>query len=302
MSSEKVLLSWWERLKRWELAVSQLFFEWSVPPPIEWLWSIPGNWFGLPVFCMVGPLWLIYVHSNLNLLEQREREGGDGSLTTVFVWAISLTILLGICWILFLSDGGYERIMSRGIFSHYAFALGPFSGTFLCSWLTSNSDNNLSRSIGLYHILLYSSSIVPILILKHACQRYRPGVHQPNLIISGKKHLTIIPRLQTKWGPMASFPSGDATGSMCFCIPLATMYPKVAVLFLTLTLTGRMYFLAHYLGDVIVGALIPLLIHLGYQNCCSGGVVTIETCEWWQPLIAQAVFIAVGLSRRSNQK
>ena len=193
--------------------MSQLFFEWSVPPPIEWLWSIPGYWFGLPVFCMVGPLWLIYVHSNLNLMEQeREQEGGGGSLTTVFVWAISLTILLGICWILFLSDGEYERIMSRGIFSHYAFALGPIAGTFLCSWVTSDSDNNLSgssRSIGLYHILLYSSSIVPILILKHACRRYRPGVHQPNLItMSGKKHLTIIPRLQTKWGPTASFPSG----------------------------------------------------------------------------------------------
>ena len=148
-------------------------------------------------------------------MEQQQGGGGSGkhshSLTTVFVWAISLTILLGICWILFLSDGGYERIMSRGIFSHYAFALGPIAGTFLCSWLTSDSDNNLSgsRSIGLYHILLYSSSIVPILILKHACRRYRPGVHQPNLIISGKKHLTIIPRLQTKWGPTASFPSGD---------------------------------------------------------------------------------------------
>jgi membrane-associated phospholipid phosphatase len=274
-------------LQRWELAVSQWFFELSVPYSVECLWSIPGNWFGLPTFCMIGPLWLMY-------LQQHENSSSSLLLPTI---CVVLTIGLAILWTLFLN--GYERIMSKGIFSHHAFALGPIFGIGLCVLLeddVSFDDKNIS-GIGLYHILLYSSSVVPILIIKHWAQRHRPAVHRPHLI--SRKYLQIIPKLQNKWGPRASFPSGDAMGSMAFVVPHSTLHPKLATTFLIMTITGRMYFLAHYLGDVLAGAFIPWILHLHYQELLG---INVDNCQWWQPLMAQTVFIAVGLSRKSNQK
>ena len=99
-----------------------------------------------------------------------------------------------------------------------------------------------------------------------------------------------------------SFPSGDAATAAAIAIPLAyinsstqielfgwslasTMIAAYTITFLSCS--GRVYFLAHHVADVVVGALMPYLIHLLSSSIGLG----VYDMKWWYPLAAN-IFVA----------
>jgi len=134
------------------------------------------------------------------------------------------------------------------------------------------------------------------MLLKHRFRRFRPCLTNPDLIKI--RYIQILPKLQTKLGPDASFPSGDAAAVVAFAIPLASGRPFLACLLIVLTCIGRVFFLVHYIADTLAGALSTygchwLLKKFGHE---------VGDAQWWHPVLAHLAFIAVGLMRRSNHK
>mmetsp|Transcript_31247 Transcript_31247/g.47684 ORF Transcript_31247/g.47684 Transcript_31247/m.47684 type:complete len:117 (+) Transcript_31247:531-881(+) len=77
-----------------------------------------------------------------------------------------------------------------------------------------------------------------------------------NLEMGIKKHLSVLERLLLR-DHMAAFPSGDAAGVMAVTFPLLCGQHRnipFAVVCLVLSCLGRLYWKAHHLSDVLVGA------------------------------------------------
>jgi hypothetical protein len=131
-----------------------------------------------------------------------------------------------------------------------------------------------------------------------------------------RKAFPIIPTVLARSGKEGykSFPSGDAMSSVCFAIPLAymkfsklfeaklanmdgavdddlsTVIPTIlAVCSVVLSCIGRVYFLAHHVLDVLVGALIPVIFH-GIFTWANVGIYDLE---WWYPLASISVCLSV---------
>lgn len=264
--------------EKWSLSV----FEFSLWPLFEIFLSLPACWFGLPVFVIVGPLWLAMM-----------TEGQNSGYVPydIYLSALFLTILLGMAWWSFLK--GNIDMMTKVLFSNIAFAISPFIGVGVCYRL---APSETAFSIGVHHILLYSSSLIPVMLLKHRFRRFRPCLTNPNLI--NNRYIQILPKLQTKLGPDASFPSGDAAAVVAFALPLATGRPFLAFLLVILTCVGRVFFLVHYVADTVAGAISTYFCQwlLRKVGCDVGDA------QWWHPILAHLSFIAFGVLRRSNHK
>ncbi len=92
-------------------------------------------------------------------------------------------------------------------------------------------------------------------LVKYAMGRPRPRLALPPLQLSG-------PTLESDFN---SFPSGHATTSFALAAVLAWRYPRLAWLFYGLAAAvayGRMLGGAHYLSDVLGGAVVGLLVGL----------------------------------------
>ena len=109
-------------------------------------------------------------------------------------------------------------------------------------------------------------------------------------------------------GPDASFPSGDAATAVAFALPLSTAMARgsfsstvsyaVPALCVALACIGRVYFRAHYVGDVTVGAACTLAA----ETALSVLGVGIADTQWWHFAIAHSLFVAAALASKSKQQ
>mmetsp|Transcript_31246 Transcript_31246/g.47682 ORF Transcript_31246/g.47682 Transcript_31246/m.47682 type:complete len:143 (+) Transcript_31246:531-959(+) len=114
-----------------------------------------------------------------------------------------------------------------------------------------------------------------------------------NLEMGIKKHLSVLERLLLR-DHMAAFPSGDAAGVMAVTFPLLCGQHRnipFAVVCLVLSCLGRLYWKAHHLSDVLVGAALSFCCCTFLNQWIGKGICQVE---WRQTALTWFTFIIVA--------
>jgi membrane-associated phospholipid phosphatase len=184
-------------------------------------------------------------------------------------------------------------------------------------------------SLSFYYLVLWSSSVLIVLALKRWTQRVRPCANnETNARHIARKTFPSIARFLAKHQSHESFPSGDATAATSLAIPLIyiswlgdadrtgpfdvddapfpflwfipwTTPTTIACLLVILACTGRVFVLAHHVGDVVAGALVPCMFHLLYTYSPVGATVglgDVYTVRWYHPILVNTVTTIYALS------
>jgi hypothetical protein len=246
--------------------ISKNVFESSLPWVLEAILSMPGNWFGIAPVLLVGPLWVGAMVGN----------GQSLALTAV---TFALTLAFAVLWFSFLR---WETpTMKKIICSKESFGLFPPLGILLCYLLIPDNEQ---FSMAIYPICVWIPSITTALCIKGQVLRHRPCAKYTHLI--GRKHYQLIPKYLAKHAADGSFPSCDAAGVVAFALPMAAQRPDWASLLVSLACVGRLYFLAHHVGDTIIGCSLTLVIHVALTQSGFG----MKDLQWWHPLLQQLIF------------
>lgn len=186
-------------------------------------------------------------------------------------------------------------------------------------------------SLSFYYLVLWSSSVLIVLAVKRWTQRVRPCANkETNGPYIDRKAFPSIARFLAKYQSHASFPSGDATAATALAIPLMcistlgvqdraergdsadavgssffvwnplwTTTMTIAFWLVILACTGRVYVLAHHVGDVLAGALVPCLLHVLFTYSPFGAAVglgDVYAIQWYHPIVANMVTTIYALS------
>jgi hypothetical protein len=159
----------------WDELLSRPVFQIRLPRLLEYALSVPGNFFGLPAFVVAGPLLLATVcHA-----------GPADPTQTIALSGILLAISIGWCGFC----RGNEKIMTKGLFSPALFAVGPPLGVALVHVLVPDA---FALAVGTRHALLYSSSIIVVMRLKHGTRRRRPCASAAVDKVAAPRHLQVV--------------------------------------------------------------------------------------------------------------
>jgi hypothetical protein len=160
------------KLRAWDEMISRPVLQSQLPLLLEYALSVPGNCFGLPAFTVAGPLLIANVF------------GPTHPACTIALGCILAVI--GICWCGFCR--GNEKIMTKGLFSPAMFAAGPPLGVALGHALVPDA---VALAVGTRHALLYSSSIIIVMFLKHGSKRRRPCASDALRKVAAPRHLKV---------------------------------------------------------------------------------------------------------------
>lgn len=192
--------------------------------------------------------------------------------------------------------------MTKFLFSNLAFAFSPPVGVLLCRFLV---PNDRIYAIGIHHVLLMSMSFTMVMILKHLGCRKRPCVSHDTKQFVERKKLRVIQEFLRYSGPDASFPSGDAAAVTSFALPFIVAMGGgiyaigVAMAMVILVGFARIYFMAHYVSDIVAGVTISCVCHWVLSELLGCGIGDVDGRH---VMVAHGLFVVVGLLRRSNQK
>lgn len=239
-----------QRLDALDMRLSRPIFLANLPAVAEYALSVPGNFFGVPVVTLlVMPNALAIYFSESHPLS---------TWWHCVVWLLIMAVL--ILWNVVLT--GNKRAI-RIFYGPTVGALAALVGVSLLSWMPDELSS--VRQIGYFQLAAWCLAVIPVAVLKPSVARLRPVMCHKDTDDYGKmmkasaesKHLSILPRLFRKDG-RASFPSGDAAGAMAVAFVIGRCDPNhsqlPSILIVLLSAAGRMYWQAHYLGDVVVGA------------------------------------------------
>ena len=252
--------------------LSRPIFLANLPAVAEFALSVPGNFFGVPVVTLL-------VTPNALAMYVSESAPLSTSWHCV-VWFLILAVL--IVWNLVLT--GNKKAV-RIFYGPTLGALAAILGIFLLSWMPD--ELSAVRQVGYFQLAAWCLAVIPVALLKPSVARLRPVMcHDDDGMMKAAaeaKHLTVLPRLFRRDG-RASFPSGDAAGAMAVAYAIArsesngSLLPSILIVLLSAT--GRMYWQAHYLGDVVAGAALAW------------------TCCW---LLEQAILLTGGKPGRAQR-
>ena len=159
----------------WDELLSRPVFQIQLPRLLEYALSVPGNFFGLPAFVVAGPLLLATVcHA-----------GPADPTQTIALSGILSAISIGWCGFC----RGNEKIMTKGLFSPALFAVGPPLGVALVHVLVPDA---FALAVGTRHALLYSSSVIVVMLLKHGTRRRRPCASAAVDKVAAPRHLQVV--------------------------------------------------------------------------------------------------------------
>ena len=266
------------RLDRLDKRLSGPLFQLQLGARLEVLLSVPGCFFGMPAALAVTPSLLAAAYS-----------GGVPPSHLALGAGVLLLAAWGVVVI-----GESERL-ALALFSMRACVVAPVVGV----WLVEVHEGFPSAAKARAHLMLLSlfCALVPTLVLKKRTRRRRPVVSEVEHLgeasasAATRKSLRVIPRLLSR-DTNAAFPSGDATGAAVVAFALAgasTGHRRAAVGLLVGACAGRIYWHAHHLLDVTVGAAIGLAVSATVHWALGGGAA------WWHALGAEATLTAVAL-------
>jgi membrane-associated phospholipid phosphatase len=344
-----------EDLDEW---LSKPLFESSLPPWLEAVYTVPACFFGLIPSLAVGPLWIAHmacysVRTRAVLKDESisKQQGDKIELLRDVTYALSILFL--VAWGLFLN--GYTaattKFLGKNLFylMSYAGSIAFLFYTLLQPQAPDSDGSDAKETIGagghreaeillpqiaslaLYYLVLWSSSVLIVLVVKRWTRRVRPcAKNETRDRYVARKAYPSIARLLATHQSHESFPSGDATAVTALAIPMtyirslgvpdreewgdptdatflfdwcppwaATATTAIAFWLVILACTGRVYVLAHHVGDVVVGALVPCLLHLLFTRSPVGGVLglgNIYAVQWYHPVIANMVTTVYALA------
>lgn len=239
-------------LDRLDKGISSLVFRLVLPPPLEYALSIPGAWFGCPIFSLgLIPLALAGINGR----------GTSAAKLTV------LPLLAGLgLWLKCASAGRDPAAAARGegirglymvVFNKPLVFLALPHAAMLLIHATGLGAYGQPAALYLTSWYLVQAAIEA---LKSLTWRLRPTVVLAEELKTVRRTLPELPAsVQDASQANSSFPSGDAAGGAAFATALALASPELwapSMATAALCCLGRMYFHAHHLLDVLVGALL----------------------------------------------
>ncbi|CAJ1945571.1 unnamed protein product [Cylindrotheca closterium] len=301
---------YWERLDEVDKELSEPIFIARLPfYLLEFLLSLPGNWFGSCCFASLTLPSLVAIFVN-----------GGISSEEWYPWYMlvgGLVLMNLTLWILLISPiksatSKRARILFYGPLTG---ALAPIIGVIV---LAISPLPTMSRNMGYFQVCAWSIGVIPTACLKPLVARQRPaswilhnnhsnaGDERIQLLQKAvqEKHINTLPRMFAL-DAYASFPSGDTAGAMSSMYALIFLHhpsnPGVRLLgmiFVLLSCFGRMYWMAHHMLDVLMGVL------LAYLPCAilAGIFCNYDTgscqMEWWVPLVGHFMLLLMVISTR----
>lgn len=237
--SASAVISLVNRLQAFDKCLSRPFFQAKLPAVLEYVCSVPGNFFGVPLFTMI-------VTPNLNAAFFASKFP-----PTWWCLLVALPLLAVLALWTFVLKGHLWAI--RIFYGPTLGALSPLGGVALLMLLPDEETE--ARQVAQFQIAAWSAAVIPVAILKPLVARCRPCYGDGGCDAS-EKHLSVLPLLFRRDG-RASFPSGDTAGAMAVAYPLIRCGSDGMLMFglacVTLSCMGRMYWKAHHLGDVLAG-------------------------------------------------
>jgi membrane-associated phospholipid phosphatase len=310
-------------LDRVDLAVSRPLLELSLPAVAEAAFSVPACCFGLIPAVYLGPIALsiLALSCDTTEVDGNDIETNKSIMRILQTVATLLSILFLSAWILFLK--GKRWPLSQFLGKKILYPLGfPWSIGILYVCLSNDTShephaskpqshyNNKVFSLAIYSLYIWCWTVLIVLILKRWSKRLRPCLKYTREWIIANKYFPAIPIMLSKMQADESFPSGDAASAAALAIPMLYLesdhtvdvfqvrIPSTAILAFVvvfLSCAGRVYFLAHHVMDVLIGALTPYIVHFISTQIGLG----IYDMVWWHPLAAN---MAVATYAKLSEK
>eukprot|EP00537_Pseudo-nitzschia_pungens_P017149 CAMPEP_0172405674 /NCGR_PEP_ID=MMETSP1061-20121228/67788_1 /TAXON_ID=37318 /ORGANISM="Pseudo-nitzschia pungens, Strain cf. pungens" /LENGTH=305 /DNA_ID=CAMNT_0013140961 /DNA_START=42 /DNA_END=956 /DNA_ORIENTATION=+ len=265
------------RLDEIDKSLSSIIFQLSLPRMVEAIYSIPANFFGLIPSLGICPLWLavLALEDGVSSWGQTELQKQHPKIILLKSVTVSLTIVFLVAWGLF--QRGHMAALTKFLSKRHFYLVAIVFNVALLSYTLLHLppddpyavSSRKAFSLSIYLLFLWPLTMLIIKIIKHSFRRVRPVAvdtsrsNDRNLWLD-RKAFPSMSDILAKYQPTESFPSGDAASAAIFAITLTNIAPRynmVAWTILFLACTGRMYILAHYLFDVVVGSMIAYLLH-----------------------------------------
>lgn len=227
---------------------------------MEWALSVPGVWHGIPA-CS-----LVWMTSLLVLCDAPEHK---------MIWTcgvcVPLFLYLFMRWVVLIRQGDHYPMYST---TYLPYMLGTLLAVLATARIMFGfTDHGIA--LPCFYVSSYLFTQVFVVILKTFARRVRPGIALSAQLNGTSRYLKTLNYHNKKgYTVFESFPSGDVAGAMVFShtIAIATGSSTWPYVFACMSAFGRMYFFAHHLGDVSVGALFAWIVTnsvhavVGWQN------------------------------------
>lgn len=292
--------SWLDAHDKW---VSMPLFKLELGVAVETLWSMPGWWFGNPFFGL-GLLPILLA----GIADTRGAAPQQGSWFLVF--AILLLIVATAAWLKYLAlmrqdpeKYPFKSTYTLGLGS--AFVLVVILATVhLVALLTLyGCVSQESHEFANIYMSCYLASISVVSPLKNILRRKRPCAYNSPITLelsSVKRYFPGMQKLMSGHDAHKSFPSGDACGSTVFVYFFGRLFSdsgSFAWILCVLTYTGRIYFHAHHMLDVLAGGFIA------YGVCHVFGTLLVgPKCTWTTLFLIQIVSVAIIILSHDRNK
>lgn len=266
------------RLDRLDKFISSPLFRLQLGLPLEVVLSVPGCFFGMPSILAVLPSVVAGACTTSSLHGLHTRLSALIGLLILVAWGYVLA--------------GSERVALR-LFSLRACVIGPLVGV----WLVEANPEFGGAARARAHLMLTSwfAALVPTLVLKKFSRRRRPIVSaaatlgEATVAAAGQKRLRIIPKLLSR-DSNAALPSGDAVGALIFAYALGSCgYRRCALACALSSCTARIYWHAHHVLDVALGATIALGTSAALELALG------DAACWWHALLAEVLLTTVAV-------
>ena len=298
----------WKHLDSFDKQISRPIFAARLPfKVLEFILSIPGNFFGCFSFTVMTFPALVSIYYDDNVIHS------FNEYQWYFFLVASLSIFNLLVWVLILSPrkNSLHRFARWIFYGPVVIGLSPIIGTLL---LYHAPCSYKARQIGYFQICAKLVGVIPTAILKPYVKRHRPAawvLHTDSDLFLQKaareKHYFVLTKLFSL-DAFQSMPSGDAAGAIACMYSLLFSQeeqPIHIIIFawtcVLLSCIGRVYWLAHHVGDVFMGVITSLsACWVLEQTLCTNG--TCHDIDHFTPLIVHGILLAIVILTRYLNK
>jgi membrane-associated phospholipid phosphatase len=271
--------SWLDLLDK---KLSSPLFQLQLGLPLEICLSVPGCFFGMPAALALSPSLMAAAHTH------SAAPLGTGHWATNTAIALGALLLGAWGYVVFASSGRVARML----FSMRACVFGPAIGMWLVE--SNPAFDALARSKAHLMLLAWFIALAPTLVGKRQTRRRRPivckaeQIGEATVAAAAHKGPRIIPLMLSR-DSNAATPSGDAVGALVFSYFLHQSGFRWCARACTLaSCSGRVYWHAHHLMDVTIGAAIGAGISVVLDRAFVGAT-------WWQAAAAELGLVLVAI-------
>mmetsp|Transcript_13784 Transcript_13784/g.35417 ORF Transcript_13784/g.35417 Transcript_13784/m.35417 type:complete len:356 (-) Transcript_13784:203-1270(-) len=284
---------------------------------LEYAISLPGSMFGIPLYSLVLLPSVIGAAAEI-------MAGVPGGCAG---WICAAMVTLwSAFWAVCIAESvanppDHEGGIARAFHPLKQGTIVTLAGPHLTVWLMGQSSST-ARSAACFYISIFYVTQLVIEFLKTTSRRLRPVVKVKSALVGVTRQIPQIQYFLSREHAMhSSFPSGDASGSTTFAIigmlvtpsPYREMLLPVWAFFPALSTFARIYFHAHFFGDVMLGHALAAAVAYPFVGAAPfewttftwGGLLACEIpviilwagVQKLKPKSAEAIYNADGLMK-----